>query len=782
MIKKKMIFITLCLFIGIGASVIQLSQTSADLATESLARQMDKSIKAFWIEGGTFHHEYDGDLWGVAMFKTVDNPADPRWAIDDKGRPNKPVVSIFNGIADAGIAFLEAYNHTGNKLYLYYALKVGKTLLSIQKDMPYPGWSSHAVVVPPEVSTTEGEVGHWTTAASNKDTGDLSYPPRATHPYVTFDDGISTNGGMFLIELYDVIKALDFSSGVNPLDEADIIKGAILTGATAFFDLLNGYQTFELAKRDFENVRIKNAPVSSKNGAHPFREYLARLPSRHPLKRGRRTFQPYNTGGFPQGVRPKKDQLKAGSKLFGAKAAGYRLHKTLNDNEMSKILLFLLRYYEVTEDSAALTNLNKQLDWLVKVFRENDNRAWCQQYHVLDDKCAPARPWEAPSFAIPESVMLIDTIAYIEKTLEENYGKTHNNDIQQMLENAIYYIHKVIRPDTAHDRINRRFRFYALGTYNPTNSPTANKNINSNDPLYACDYYYTDDPDRSKCVSPTSAHSYNYYLIENDFETPAAFIVDNYSAGNALTYLIKDPCITEGRASFTGCLDFNKPKALEDKHWDIDLIYWGVRLTESMLNASLPNDAGLWTSIFEDRTVINTNNFKKHIRGMAALIDSSELSDSDLDGVPNGNERIRGTDPYYPDNLTPEEAAGVEGPLGSIHKPLELHQLPQPFLPTPDNPTDRERLTTDGPTLWDPNQSRTEPESGSGSDLREEGGGDAEPSSEPQVVSPPEINSEDTEEPLSSSQPQTTTQQTEEAQSSTHSVGGCSRVKDYLLH
>ncbi|MFH1873765.1 MAG: hypothetical protein ABH859_01070 [Pseudomonadota bacterium] len=771
---KKIFFIFLCLLIGLGLSIMQLSQASNGPTQQELVQTLDKAIKAFWNERGVFHHAEDGELVGWANFKTIDNPDDPRWGIDDKNRPNKPVVSILEpGICGAGIAFLKAYEVTKNKLYLQYALEVGKTLISIQKDRPYPGWSSHAVVIPQDLD--RDDAGHWTSASLSKprEHGNLAYPSQ-DRPYVTFDDGISLNGATYLIELYAAIKYL------NDLDLGSIDKNIFKQGAENFFNMVNDFTTLKLEKDNFQNLRIDNG-YEGKNGLHPFNAYLAGLPEDHPLNRNE-DFQPYANGGLPQGMRAMKDMLLYGGTQYGALTAGYPLHKTLNDHEMSRLLLFLMRYYDVTHNSKALVNLEKQLNWLVKVFKENGNRAWCQQYHVLDEKCAPARPWESPALAIPESIKLIDSIAYVEKTLEEKFHR-RNNEVRFMLENAIYYIHKKIKPDDITDRQQKKFfRFYALDNYNQRTNPSANMPIQANDPLYSCDYYYTSNPYTQTCSSPDS-QSYNYYSIDEqagEFQSPEAFVVDNISAGGAHNYAIRDECLNDlNITSFFSCLDLNKTIANQDNYWDHNRVYWGWSASEYIP----PNNQGLWTSNIQlygdSRTIINTGDFRKNVIYLAAQINPDEIANiitgtslpplEDLEVIRSPAEDIKDR---------PGAEVTVIGPIFT------------PFKPTPTQPTIHAEPIAEGPTIWgDTEADRTyqaQPETPA---VTEPGPTPAAPVEEPQIAPPPETSPEPepepetkNEEPLDMTAEPAEVEVQEEEEPTQPALGGCARVKNYLLH
>ncbi len=620
---------------------------------QQLLEIMNSAIKAFWNLGGTFEHERDGQLKGWAIFKTIDS-GDERWGIDDKNRPNKPVVSILEpGTPGTGMAFLRAYQITGNKLYLEYALEVGKTLLSIQKDLGKGGWASHAVVIP-EGADTQGEVGRWTSASLKipREQGELSYPPQ-DHPYVTFDDGISFNAGIFLVELYGTIKDLDFSDEVvDPLE--NINKYSFLNGAKKLFELVDSFQNYTLIRQDFEDLEITKVPSPDKTGPHPFVDYLRNLPD-HPLNHNR-VFKPYEKGGLPQGVRDKDFMITAGAKQYGARAAGYPMHKTLNDYEISRLFIFLMRYYEITGDIAAFDNLLLQLDWLVEVFNSTGSRAWCQQYHVLDDKPAPARPWEAPAFAMMESVKMLHALGYVEKNLEKKY-KLNNPEVRRMMEDATYYIYRTIEFDDT-DPVRKLFRFYAIDDYTPRTIPSADAVIRANDPLYACDFYYLENPFSATC-DRVGAHYYAINEEDGEFINPENFIVSNISAGGMDIYAIKPECLEdETRSDFHGCLDLNVEKAINHDYWQSHLVYWGWGLTRDIdeyLNDHLPNEDGYWVStkkvLGKERSVISTSDFRYNVLGLANFFEDNwqKINDTDCDGFSDEQEQAQGTDPLYPD-------------------------------------------------------------------------------------------------------------------------------------
>ncbi|MFH1873857.1 MAG: pectate lyase [Pseudomonadota bacterium] len=557
----------------------------------------------------------------------------------------------------------QAFKATGNKKYLEYALAVGKTFLSLQSDLEIGGWTNHAVIIPKEAGLGD-ETGEWTCVRvpEPKESGEMSFVSK-DECYVTFDDSISTNGAMFLLELYAVIKDLNYSNTpINPL--AGIDKQVFLNASMKFFDLVNSYRNFMLAESDFADIYIDKAPTPEKQGPHPFIDYLRDLPD-HPLNSGL-TFKPYANGGLPQGTWSKEAMLLYGGAKYGALSAGYMLHKTFNDHLMSRLVLYLTHLYDVSGDSTVLTNLNTQLSYLVKIFQENGNRAWCQQYHVLDDKPAPARPWESPSFNIMESDSAIRKYGMVEKILEEKYNM-RNSDVRAMLEDAMYYIQHLPADDEAPQRT--LFNFYALSDYSPTSHPSADVRIRTNDPIFSCDFYYPDDPYQTDCC----CRGYQYFLIDESSGTEFVDPFPNYGFSNrtdSQTYLfaIQDECLDDASLSnYRGCLDLNKEFASKRNYWDVNRHYWGYWLNKEIdqyLSEYKPDQRGFWVTQYnlnnEERDVISTSLFRLNAIGIAKYLKENwaNITDSDSDGISDEEEIQAGTDPHYPEN---QGVAGVDG-------------------------------------------------------------------------------------------------------------------------
>jgi hypothetical protein len=646
--------------------------TRVDL-DQLLLNRLDLAIRSFQASGGRFQHVVDGELVGWPMLKTVDQAGTPLWGVDDHMYANEPVISIMGpGTANVGLVFLRAYQRTGNKLYLQCAVDAAKTLLSVQKEfetnpdgsprsgLARGGWIDYAVVIPGNDDTQSqlpNEIGHWTTVRISNDDGDVDFVSREA-AYMAFDDSISTSPAMFLLVLYDAIKDRDFSQGpVDPLAGLDV--AVLLEGAAKFFLLADRYRAeFEISRADFENLYIVYGGTNrDKDGPHPFVAYLEDIPD-HPLNNGQ-VFRPYANGGLPHGIGEVDRLIGMGGHLYGALAAGEVLHKYVNDHVMSRYVLFLTRYYEVTSDTAALGNLTLQLSWLASMFQGQGNRAWCQQYHALDDTCAPARPWEPPAFAMMETTKQVRRVGFVEKLLEERYGIVDEN-VRAMLEDAIYYVDRVIQ----YDDPDLLFQYYALDEYNEADYPTAYPPISPNDPLFTCDFYYPDDPVKP-CSSPYDELVYNFFRIDEEangeFVAPnGAAWLSNIGDGDLDVFMLDDACTAMPETEdYRGCLDLNKAYANNRDFWDMDRQYWdlsGIMSIEDYLNGDGPDEDGLWTSTKtidgSVRTVIRTSDFVTNVAATARYLEdnSGGIVDSDSDRLADAAESAVGTDPFYPDS------------------------------------------------------------------------------------------------------------------------------------
>jgi len=646
---KKIIFISLLLAIAAFA----LFSKAADTVNynQQLLYTLDTAIKSFWESGGEFQHTKDGLLHGWPMSKTADDKS-PRWLVDDKNVSGQPVISVLEpGMGATGIAFLEAYEATGNKLYIEHAIQAGKTLLSIQKDLDVGGWGSHAVIIPEEAGLGSA-TGYWSSVhVPISEDGKLTFSP-PNNTYVTLDNAISINGAMFLIELYNTIKPLDFSREIiDPLK--NIRKEDFLEGAQKFFNLTDSLRNLAFVRSDFAGIIIDNNPVPTKNGPHPFLSYLAGLPD-HPLNHGL-SFKPYASGGLPQGIphgkHDRKWLLTYGGAQYGALAAGYPLHKTFNDHEISQFLLFLFRYYEITGDNKALDNLNIQLNWLVKVFNDNGNRAWSQQYHFLDGKPAPARPWEPPALTSWETIKAIPKIALVEKMLETKYHITKTTIIKA-LEDALYFLNRVA-PKQTETPETTMFKYYTLEEYAHGTTPSADQRIAINSPVISCDYYYPRNPITNVC----DYSGYNFYLATPD---RIEDVMHRYEIANikdtGIYFLLNSSCLNDAtRENYRGCLDLNNNDLIPDiRRW-----YWGTWINENattlMKDYKLSSE-GYWTDqtevAGETRTIINTGRFRKNAVGIAKYlsVNKDDITDSDADGLSDLEEKKLGTDPLYPDS------------------------------------------------------------------------------------------------------------------------------------
>ncbi len=669
----EIIAIAFLLTLLLGAAGAQASNN------QILLDNLDSAIQSFWESGGRFEHADGNTYVGFPMVKTVDDPSKPMWGVDDSVAANQPLVSIMEpGIPGAGLAFLRAYENTGNKLYLEYAIEAGKTLLSIQKDLETNpkdgsqkpqlesgGLIDYAFIIPdnPETRSNakiQNEIGHWALPKikTPKEQGDIDFAGLLSREdaWVAFDDSISTKAAIFLLELYDSTKDLDFSSGVvDPLEGID--RTDFLDGATKFFNLVEAY------RNDFE-IRASYFDItvgwSGKSGLHPFKAYISSLPPEHPLKNGQ-AFKPYANGGIPL-MAGSKSRLVTGGQGYGSLVAGYLLHKPINDSTISNLLPFLWRYYEVTGNSSALNNLNLQLNWLTDVFQEYGNRSWCQQYHALDDKCTPARPFEPPAFAVRESLELIRRMGFIEKKMEET-GTTSDN-IRKALEDSLYYIDRVITYDERPDPkgAGNIFTFYTTGSYDTTTTPSGNATINPNDPVFSCNYYYPEEP--YLCLYGFAG--FNYYLIDEEangeFVTPIpSYGLQDHGDGYIYKFMISDACLdSTSPANYSGCLDLSKPYAETRGYWDIEGIAWGYGVNKGIdayLRDYAPDaQTGFWKEDYDlsgvNRKVISTNTFRSNVYGIAKFLGKNKtgITDSDSDGLLDTEETAIGTDVFYPDS------------------------------------------------------------------------------------------------------------------------------------
>ena len=454
---------------------------------------------------------------------------------------------------------------------------------------------------------------------------------------------------------YDSTKDIDFSTEVvDPLE--GINRTDFLGGATKFFNLVEAYRT------DF-NIKASEFDITvgweSKRGEHPFKSYISTLPSDHPLKNGQ-AFFPYANGGIPL-MAGSKSKLITGGQGYGSLAAGYLLHKPINDSTITNLLAFLWRYYEVTGEENARANLNIQLGWLARVFQAHGNRSWCQQYHALDDKCAPARPFEPPAFAVREVTELVRRLGFIEKKMEEK-GET-NNEVRKALEDSLYYIDRVITYDERPDPrgAGNIFTFYTTGGYGTTTTPSGNATINPNDPVFSCNYYYPEEP--YLCLYGFAG--FNYYLIDEEangeFVTPIpSYGLQDHGDGYIYKFMISDACLdSTSPANYSGCLDLSKEYAETRGYWDLEGILWGYGVNKGIdtyISSYTPNEQGFWTEDYSingtTRKVISTNTFRANVYGIAKFLgqNKTQITDSDSDGLLDSEETAIGTDKFYPDS------------------------------------------------------------------------------------------------------------------------------------
>lgn len=635
--------------------------------------ELDRAIRGFWGQRSRFVHARDGEVVGWPMLRTVDAVDAPVWGVDDGLRARVPVISIMGpGTPHVGQILLGAYKATGDVLYLQYALDAAKTILSLQQDLEtHPdgaaksplargGWINHAVVIPNTAETRVNiprEIGHWTNVRLADSEGTPIYLSRDI-AYMTFDDSISTDPAMFLLELYAACRALDPTG--RPFQMFGEVNAEMLReGAGKFFGLAERYRRdYAIAPADYQDVYITfRGEQRGKDGPHPFVAYLQNLPD-HPLVRGE-VFHPYARGGLPHGISEIGGIIAADGAKYGALAAGWPLHKNINDHVMSRFVLFLVRHLELAGDAAALANLELQLDWLVDVFDAYGRRGWCQQYHVLDDACAPARPWEPPAFAMLEGVAQIRRLAMAERQLEAKTGISHPH-VRAMLEDAIYYLHRVV----PRDEPRLVFEYYSLGDYNQTTFPSAYPTLASNHPLFACDFYYPDAP-FLYCGEGYEQLAFHFYAIDEaangEFVAPTGQVwLSDRGDGALELYLLDDACVNDlDRPDYRGCLDLQKDYALVRDYYDWERQYWGwwgTATIDGFIGPDGPDARGLWTSTEvlngRSRTVIRTNDFVRNTTAAIRLVRTfgHAIVDRDSDGLDDADETVAGTDPSYPDS------------------------------------------------------------------------------------------------------------------------------------
>ena len=70
----------------------------------------------------------------------------------------------------------------------------------------------------------------------------------------------------------------------------------------------------------------------------------------------------------------------------------------------------------------------------------------------------------------------------------------------------------------------------------------------------------------------------------------------------------------------------------------------------------LPDERGLWTSVEtingKRRVVVRTQDFQRNVLGLAQFLEAETAGviDADSDGLTDGDELVKGTDPFYPDS------------------------------------------------------------------------------------------------------------------------------------
>lgn len=282
-----------------------------------------------------------------------------------------------------------------------------------------------------------------------------------------------------------------------------------------------------------------------------------------------------------------------------------------------------------------------------------------------------------------EGVQQIATIGFIERTLEAELG-TVRSDVRQMLEDAIYYLDRVVERDEP----DLLFQYYAVDSYDPDNDPSGPAAIAEDDPLFACDYYYPEDPFRA-CGIPCDQLAYQLYLIDEDengeFTPPIDGVgLSEVKDGSVHRFMINDECLKNpGALVYRGCLDLNKPYADSWDYWDMDWHYWGywLKVEESdYLAQHLPGDRGLWTSTETiggwERIVISTGDFRKNVSGLSRFLhaNGAGIVDADSDGLADESERLSGTDPFHPDSdgdgcRDGDEVAGATDPTDPTSYP-----------------------------------------------------------------------------------------------------------------
>jgi hypothetical protein len=246
-------------------------------------------------------------------------------------------------------------------------------------------------------------------------------------------------------------------------------------------------------------------------------------------------------------------------------------------------------------------------------------------------------------------------LGLVQKTLEEQYGQ-YSSDVRLALEDALYYMDRVI----IRDEPNQLFMYYALEDYDAYSLPSSLPDISADDPMFACDCYYPDDP-WADC-GPQYV-GYHYYRIDEsggEFLPPPAYpFLADVHYGTTVWFMLDNACTQDPwRSDFRGCLDLDRDYARDRDFWNVIFQAWTFGYdhdAEDFLVANRPDDDGLWTSVHQidgqGRAVADTTTFVGHLFGMCRYLMaiSVALADRDSDGLTDAREAALATDPRYPD-------------------------------------------------------------------------------------------------------------------------------------